>query len=324
MRESNVMMNPTKDPLTFTVPLTLEAHRIAQQFYQRQSDPRKARQVYLNTLAVYAVNFYLGCLGIETALDASDSWNPVLQTLANLADLEVKGLGKLECRPVLPNERVCQLPPEVLEDRIGYVAVQFDRSLTEATLLGFVSTVVAEEFSLAQLKLLEDLPEYLSQLAPPQSSQERIQLSQWLQNTFDAAWEAVEALFEPPQTEFAFRCRGAYLTKTSPLENSVSGVERGKLIDLERAGEQVALFVGLKPLAESEMDISIAVYPTGGQIHLPQDLQLMVLDDRGESVMQAQARSTKNILLKFSGEIGERFGIKVALGDVSITEAFQI
>jgi hypothetical protein len=40
------------------------------------------------------------------------------------------------------------------------------------------------------------------------------------------------------------------------------------------------------------------VYPTGEQTYLPQDLQLMVLDEAGVAVMQAQARSTKNIEIK--------------------------
>src|SRR4028119_1342757 len=105
-------MNSIQDDLTFTVPLTLEAHRIAQQFHKHQSNPKKAKQVYLNTLAVYAVNFYLNCLGIETAHSASDSWNPAMRTLANIADLEVRDLGKLECRPVLPEAKICDVPPE--------------------------------------------------------------------------------------------------------------------------------------------------------------------------------------------------------------------
>ncbi|MGH7998649.1 MAG: hypothetical protein ACREPR_04260 [Brasilonema sp.] len=38
--------------------------------------------------------------------------------------------------------------------------------------------------------------------------------------------------------------------------------------------------------------------------------------------MQATARNTKSIQLNFSSEIGERFSVKVALGDVSFTELF--
>ncbi len=306
-------MNHTKDFLTFTVPLTLKAHDIAQQFYEQHSNPQNAKQIYLNTLAVFAVNYYLQCLKIGTDLEAGDSWNPIMQTLANTADLVVKGLGKLECRPVLPEMEVCHVPPEVLEERVGYVAVRLDRSLTEATLLGFVPAVETEELPLNQLKPLEDLLEHLTQQRHPQPVKEPIQLSQWLQNIFSQGWETLEALVAPPQAELAFRFR-----------HPATGVRRGKLFDLERVGEKVALFVGLIPSADSEMDILVEVHPTGSQIYLPQDLQLMVLDDKGEAVMQAQARSTKNIQFRFSGELGESFSVKIALGDVNITEAFLI
>ena len=308
---------------TFTVSLALEAHSKAKQFRGYASNPRKAKQIYLNTLAVYAVNFYLQCLGFETELEKSDSSNPVMQTLMNVADLQVKKLGKLECRPVLPDSEVCDVPPEVWEERIGYVAVQLDESLREATLLGFVEKVKTEEIPLSLLKSLEDLREHIRQLKRLQDK-ERIHLSQWLHNVFDAGWETVEALFNPPQAELNFRFRGAHRKTTTTPKNPEFGIKRGKLLGLERAGEQVALFVGLEPTAESDMKISVEVYPIGGQTNLPEDLQLMVLDEKGEVVMQAQARSTKNIQLKFSGESGEGFGVKVALGDVSIAEPFLI
>jgi hypothetical protein len=158
------MMNCLTNDFTFTVPLTLESHQIAQKFHEQQSNWKKAKQVYLNTLAVYAVKFYLECLGIETAWSASGSWNPVMQTLANMADLELENIGKLECCPLLPEAQVCQVAPEVWSNRIGYVAVELDRSLTQATLVGFVPTANWQELPLSQLKSLEDLLEHLSQL----------------------------------------------------------------------------------------------------------------------------------------------------------------
>lgn len=327
-------MNYTTDSSTFTVALSLEAHSRAKQFCDRASNPQKAKQIYLNTLVVYAVDFYLQCLGVETELEKSDSCNSVMQKLIDVADLQVKNLGKLECRAVLPESHFCYVPPEVWEERIGYVGVQLNESLREATLLGFVDKVETDKLPLNQLKSLEDFREHIRQIkekvetpaavaaAPP--VQEQVHLSQWLQNIFDMGWETVEALFNPPQAELAFRFRSAYPTTTATLDNPESGVERVKLIGLERANEQVALFVGLKPTASSEMDIWVEVYPTGNKVHLPEDLQLMVLDENGEAVMQTQARSTKNIQLKFSGNPGERFGVKIALGDVSITEPFLI
>ncbi|HEY9606628.1 MAG TPA: DUF1822 family protein [Allocoleopsis sp.] len=316
-------MNPVQEKFTFTVPLTLAAHQLAQRFHAKQSNSGKAKQVYLNTLAICAVKFYLECLGIETELEQSDSWNPIMQTLVNIADLSIKNRGKLECRPVLPEVNSCYVPPEVWENRIGYVPVQFDRALTEATLLGFVPSVVTEEVSLNSLRSLAELPEHLGQFGVSAWVQEPIQLSQWLQNVVETGWETLEALFNPPQTEFAVNFRSIPMRNRTP-ESPVSGVKRGKLLNLQRLDEQVALLVGLKPATPSEMNISVEVYPIGDRLYLPHDLQLMVLDEQGEAVMQAQARSTKNIQLHFSGESGESFGVKVALGDVSITEAFLI
>ena len=150
-------MKPTIETLTKTVPLAFSAHSIAQQFYSHQSNHCKAKQVYLNTLAVYAVNVYLQHLGFETDLSESASWDPLMQTLMDVADLEVKNYGKLECRPVLLGKEVVYFPAEVWSERIGYIAVQLNESLKEATLLGFAEKVDKSELPLSQLRSLEDL-----------------------------------------------------------------------------------------------------------------------------------------------------------------------
>ncbi|HEY9901594.1 MAG TPA: DUF1822 family protein [Candidatus Sericytochromatia bacterium] len=317
-------MNQTKtmEPLTFKVTLSVEAHLRAKQLIAHTSNPQKAKQVYLNALAVYAVNFYLQCLGFETELENTDSSNPVMQTLLNVADLPVKNLGKLECIPVLPDSQSCYVPPEVWEDRIGYVAVQLHESLREATLLGFVKEVTSSKLPLSLLKPLEDLPEHIRQLKQRQPVEEQVQLSQWLHNVFDVGWETLEALFNPPQPQFRFR--GPLPTITPVRKNPESGIKRGKLYSLEQVDEQVALFVKLEPISSSKINIWVEVYPGGGKTFLPEDLKLMVLDKDEKAVMQAEARSTKSIKLKFSGEVGESFGVKIALGDVSFTENFLI
>ena len=81
---------------TFTMPLNSTVHQLALEFYKQHICAPKAKQVYLNTLAVYAVKTYLGYFGIETDLQGSDSQNIVLQMLSDCADLNVKGWGKLE------------------------------------------------------------------------------------------------------------------------------------------------------------------------------------------------------------------------------------
>ncbi|MCL1474990.1 DUF1822 family protein [Argonema antarcticum] len=302
-------MKDVPNPFTFTVILGAEAHRLAEQFRKHQRQQEKGKQVYLNTLAVYAVKFYLDCLGLETDCQASDSFDPVAQTLMDVADLEVKNLGKLECRSVLPEQEFVYIPAEVWSNRIGYVAVQMTKSLTEVVVVGFTKTATTENLPISELRSLDEFPDFISQIRQPQP----VNLSQWLHNIFEAGWQTVEALLLPPQAQLAFNFRGT------------DGVRRrGKFLELERAGKQVALCVGLKPVDESEVNIVVEVYPTGNQNYLPPDLQVMVLDDEGIAVMEAQARTTKNIQFEFSGELGERFSVKVGLGDVSITEGFVI
>ncbi len=301
-------MNYTIESSTFKVLLLPEAHSRAELFRRHQSNPQKAKQVYLNTLAVYAVKSYLQHLKFETDWSASDSWNPVMQTLMDVADLEVKARGFLECRPVLSDSPLCYVPPEVWSERIGYVVVQLNESLSEATLLGFVEKVTKKELSLSQLRSLEDLPRYLNQIEPA------VNLSQWFKNVFETGWQTLEALLGTNSPELAFRY---HLRKKS--------VQRAKLIELERQGESVAMIVALTPKSEPEMVIVVEVQPQKGQTYLPLNMALMVLDEEGETVMEAQTRDqNKNIQLQFNGEPGDRFSIKVILGDVSVKEDFVI
>ncbi|MFP4576203.1 MAG: DUF1822 family protein [Coleofasciculus sp.] len=313
------MFHTTNEPLMLTVPLTLEAHQIAQQFHQKHC-PQKAKQVYLNTLAVYAVKTSLQCLEIPTNWQASDSWNPIMQTLTNTADLLIKDLGKLECRPVLPSAASCHIPAEVWSDRIGYVAVELNQALTEAKLLGFLPSVKTEEVPLTQLISLEHLLDHIN------PSRQPIQLNQWLQNIFDAGWQTVETLFDSSPTELAFNFRTYTQIATHLSEPSDLKITRGKRLTLGRRydDQQVILVINLTPTSGSELDISVEIYPNNGQTYLPKNLRLMILDDTGETVMQAEARSTKQIQLQFSGEPGECFKVRVALADISMTETFII
>jgi len=316
----------TEDRLSFTIPLARPAHQLAERFCQDQSNLQKAEQVYLNTLAVYAVNYHLQCLGFETDWKRSDSWDSMMQTFFNVADLEVKNYGKLECRPMLPDADMVYIPEEVWEERIGYIVVQLDDALKEATLLGFTATVSTQEFPVDELRSLDELPEYLSQFQPVQPIKEQVNLSQWLHNIFEAGWETVEAIFAPPQSELAFSPRSLSSIATTVLEIPVNGVKRGKCIDWERDGqiEQLAVFVGLIPSSSFKVDITVEVCPIGGQPYLPPELQVMVLDEQGKAVLQANAGNSESMEFQFSGESGESFSVKVVLDDTNITENFLI
>ena len=145
-------MNTAQEPY-ITVPLDRESYTIAEKFAAQQTTPKLGKQVYLNTLAVYAVHSYLNWLRIPTDLPGSDSWHPELQVLSDVADLLIPGIGKLECCPVLPGETSFLRSSEITEDRIGYVAVQFGETLDQVKLLGFVRQI-GEQIPLTNLQPL--------------------------------------------------------------------------------------------------------------------------------------------------------------------------
>lgn len=212
---------------SFPMPITYRAFQTARQFAALVSNPQEAKLVYLNTLAVWAVHDYLQLMEIDTDLGQSDSWHPVLRMCVDVADLTVTGLGKLECRPVKANGQgmfenqepspshlikshpesfeqsmtaVCFIPPEVWDERIGYVVVEIDEQKKEATLLGFAKTAGTGELVLSELQSMDALLRYLDELARSHQAHQSLErspinLSQWMLNVFEAGWQDVESLF---------------------------------------------------------------------------------------------------------------------------------
>lgn len=304
--------------LTFNAPLGTKAHRLAQQFCRKQSDRTKAKQVYLNTLAVSAVNFYLQCMGIETNWEGSLSYSPVFQSLMDVADLEIPKLGKLECRPILPQTNILTIPPETWSDRIAYLAVQLDSSLEQATLLGFTKIAPESgELPINQLHSLADFLEYLYQIRQSEPTTTRVNLSQWFDHVFTESWQSVEALLAT-QHNLAFSFRSA-----SRLGEA--DVKRAKLIDLgmQLANQSVALLVAIAPDVD-RMTILVQLHPTSAD-YLPPDIKLILLSD-GSTLQEVESRTEDNYiqLKRFRVNPGECFDIQVAFGNVRVTESFTI
>ena len=347
------MIHSIQQELTLSIPLTLTSHSQAQLFYQRHAEPHKAKQVYLNTLAVEAVRTYLSWLGVDSDLQSSDSWDPVIQALSDIADLVLSGQGKLECRPVLPGATTCYIPPETNGDRIGYLPVLFDNDLESATLLGFIpSTDITLETEEVSLSKLQPVTALFDVLKPTASPAEPIQLGQWLKGAIASGWQTVEALLDP-QPVYSFRSADLAMS-----ESMASTVVRGKLLELkplalshlynlqpnsaaldnrqiaetfslgQRASQlygcQVALVIGITQGDALQSDVWVKLCPVGGDRHLPEALEIRILDDQGVAVMEAQSRQTDTLQLNFRGMLNEQFTIEVALSDVSLMEKFVI
>ena len=319
-------MSHTTEPLLFTVPLSFEAHSIAQHFQKQQFPIQKAKQVYLNTLAVYAVDFYLRCLGFELNVDQSDSRNPMIVKFMDVADLAVKQLGKLECRPIMPDQSVCQIPPDVWTDRVGYVVVQISQTLKQATLLGFTQAAVSE-LPLSQLRSLSEFPTYLNQIRQSPVSipaiaslgKSSINLRGWLEGAFESGWQTMEELLGIDNQHLVL-VRSA--TQFKP------GIKRAKLIDLGmQLGQQaVVLPIAVTLNGDQTVNVLVQVYPGRDQTYLPANLRLMMLSESGETLQEVCSRDQDNYiqLRHFKGQAGDRFSIQVALGNVSVTEDFVL
>ena len=313
-------MSQTIEPLTFTVPLSFKARAIAERYRRQQVLPQKAKQVYFNTLAVYAVDFYLRCLGIETDIEQSDSHNPIALKFMDVADLAVRQLGKLECRPVLAGEEVWQIPPEVHSERIGYVAVEIDRSLKRATLLGFTATATVE-VPLSQLRSLAEFPEYLSEIRQNATVSDGviINLTKWFEGIFEG-WLSTEAIFGNNQNQLA-------IVRNTP-ENKETSVKRAKLFNLgvQLSDRRVVLAIALTQVREGTTSVLVQLYPTEEETYLPPNLQLTMLSQADELLQEVTSRTQDDYiqLKRFKGEIGDRFKIKVNLDETSVTEEFVL
>lgn len=302
---------------------TRRARQWAAEFCQHhQSDPRKAEQVYCNTLAVWAVHEWLQSRGIETDLESSYSWDPLFQTCMNVADLVVPEQGRLECRPVIDDADSVMIPPETWEDRLGYIAVQLDESLETASILGYVKTAEAEVIALDQFQDSQSLIEQLQ----PSSDQSAIapiaHLSKWFHHQIEQGWQTLDELFG--QSTLAFDVRSTATQQT--LQPSISIVQRGKPVTLtvNSHEHQMFLVVEIKSTTTPVWEITISLVPDQVKGYLPPNLELLLLDDAGVAVMQAQSRATKLIGLEFSGEMCDRFSAQIVMGDQRVTETFVI
>ncbi len=291
------------------LPITQATRQTAQEFANQQPNPNKAEQVRLNTLAVLVVQDYLQLMEIPTRLTASDSWNRVLRLCADVADLQVTGLGQLECRPVLPNQTFCPVPPESWSDRIGYVVVELDEATASAQLLGFVPNATTEELPLSQLRSPEDLLDHLAELRHPQPSA-LANLSQWLQGAIDETWQTLEALLNPAQLSPAIAFRNRRLSTQTPA----------KQIDLD--GVTVALAVDVRPQADESIDVYIQLHPPLNGF-LPAGTRFAVLNEVGEVELETTATGTEDFLeLQVGCTSGDRFTIEISLNEIHFTQDF--
>lgn len=309
-------------PNYLQVPLGKDAHKKAEEFAAEQDSVEKGKQVYLNTLAVYAVNNYFKWLNIETALHQSDSWNWSIRTFFDIADLMLPSVGKIECRPVLPGDDAVVLPGEVTQERIGYVAVQLSKQLDFVEILGFVpakpiigQSEIIEINKFKSIDLLIDIINRRKNLN---------NLCQWLEGMFDGDWQSPELVlagnFRSLKSGNEFR--GAATVTRQDKDYITNSISRAKIVDV---GSQIILLIELTPTNTAVFDIRLRVYPAENTAHLPKNLQLTIFDELGNACMETQSETADDWMqLEFDCQHEEKFNVELKLGERAITEEFIV
>ncbi|NER30175.1 MAG: DUF1822 family protein [Symploca sp. SIO1C4] len=323
-----MMINQSRAEEDTAVPvlITQKARQIAHQFAQQQPDGAKAQQIYLNTLAVCTLNNYLKILGIPSDPSNCDSWNPLMRMTTNIADLEVIGRGRIECRPISAWEREtnsqCYLPTEVQDERIAYVVMQIEPEQSEALILGFVEQVDSEVLPLNRLRPISDFPMYLDQY----SLSDRVtQLSNWLQGQIETGWQTIEEILGISLLNYQWRNTRSLAAESTT--SNLSGVVRGKVLEvpISQGIEPIVLITELIPKSEEELSIELKICPPTKQTFLPVGLEMTVVDAVGEAVMHTQARDENRMIeLGFNAESGDCFSLRIKLAEVTIEEEFVV
>ena len=151
-------------------------------------------------------------------------------------------------------------------------------------------------------------------------STESIILSQWLKGIIQPSWLVIQS-----------NIAGSHLTLVTQgnLNNQAKycSVSCKRYYKSENYidGNSVELIVKIKlTQSQGEMDIKVIAKPCRYQSFLPQGLKLILLVD-SDILAEVEARSADKIIhYGLTGDIGDNFSVKLALGDVSMKEDFVI
>lgn len=308
----------SKQSHLITIPIDGRMIANAQKISLQHRNQTKANQVYFNTLAVLAVDFYCQCIDIETDIAKSSGLNNILTPLMDTAGLFIKDKGLLECRPVLKNQDFCYIPTEVREDRIGYIGVEIDEVERRATILGFVESIENENLPLTSLEPLEDFLFYLHKLQKPVDIRHNIErtivkLSQWFDGLFDLGWQSELAVAK----------------KITPV-NAINVTEKlevtgAKIIKITNLSEPVLLILHQSQV-EDEVEIVLRLYPASESVFLIDGIKMTLFDAHKNPIPRLEniSKSSNWLQLRFKGNIGDSFSLQVSLGAEAVVEEFVI
>ena len=274
------------------------------------------RQIQLNSLALYAADWYLQCLNFSTHHeDRADWW---ISYLTRSAPLELVKLGKLECIPVIGDAETVTISSDLQDDRIGYLFIKLNESLTSAEIIGFMPKY-SKLVRLNRLQSTDELIDYLCDLQSQSKLAPVIKMAAWFAGIFDGIWLDVDTLPLTP----AYRSR---LRQQEVL--SLKSVARGQEIKLGDTPDSpiVVLTIKGEQMDEVNSDITLQLAPKLPATTLPIDLEFIVRDDRGEEIgsFESKAGDIYGEIVLNDGKEGEEFSIEIEFDQVKKIGPFKV
>jgi hypothetical protein len=293
--------------LAITFPITASFRQQARAYAAQYFAPNIQQRIYLHTLAVFVADAYFRILGFETNLNRTERWNAIHRLWSEANELELLGLGNLECCVIAREQEKIILPFDIVSNNIGYLFIEIADSEKEAVLMGFLPAFDTkhEELQITDLQSIDDLIDYLSEKKTPllaetaeideislEFTEKKITyLRNWLNNIYEGDWQ--------PATR---DLRNAICKKNISLA--------GQIFKMQLSVSQ-----------PSEELVTVIVIVQGENTFLPMGMQVSVPD---ESDIHTETVDEAGDLIKIPLELSpsEKFWVELRIGETFIREYF--
>lgn len=297
--------------LAIPFPISASFRHQARAYAAQYFAPNIQQRIYLNTLAVFVADAYFQILGFQTNLNRPERWNASQRLWSEANELELSGLGNLECCVIVKEQEKIILPSDISSNNIGYLFIEIADSEKEAMLIGFLADfdteAANEEVKITDLQSMDDLIDYLSDketsligqtqtaeiddLSLEFTEKKITYLRNWLNNIYEGDWQ--------PATR---DLRNATCKKNIPLAGQIFKMQ----LSVSQNSEEL---VTVRVIVQSENTF----LPMGMQVSVPDesDIYTKTVNESGDLI---------DIWLELSPN--EKFWVELRLGETFVREYF--
>jgi hypothetical protein len=296
--------------LAIPFPITTSFRHQARAYAAQYFTPKIQQRIYLHTLAVFVADAYFQMLGFETNLNRPERWDVIKRLWSEANELELLGLGNLECCVIVKEREKIILPSDIVSNNIGYLFIEIADSEKEAVLMGFLPAFDTkhEELQITDLQSIDDLIDYLYQketsslaeiaeindLSLEFTEKKITYLRNWLNNIYEGDWQ--------PATR---DLRNASCKKNISLAGQIFKMQLS--VSQNNDDHDQLIFVTVIIQGEN------TVLPMGMQVSVPDesDIYTETVNEAGDLI---------KILLELSPD--EEFWVELRIGETFIREYF--